>query len=366
MEKSLSDVLQLKYIHLFQFKNYADEKFYFDKPVIGITGPNGAGKTNLLDAIYYLGFTRSYFNAREMANVLHDRDAFRIEGGFLKEEQSQRVSCVYRNGRKEIKTDEEVCERFSQHIGRFPAVFIAPDDSVLVTGGSELRRKFTDMLLAQLNPDYLEHLIVYQKILSQRNSLLRNRNESPQNDALLDVFDSQLVAHGQPIFEVRRDFLATFDKKVQQYYNKVSGERETVHIDYESALHTSALDKLLTESRQKDKILQRTNRGIHRDDLAFCMNSHPLKQVGSQGQKKNFLFALKLAQFEILREHKGFAPILLLDDIFEKLDEKRIRRLIDLICGNGFGQVFITDTEAERLEKMFERADVHLQLIELG
>lgn len=359
-------MLQLRYIRLYQFKNYPQQKFCFDEPVIGITGPNGAGKTNLLDAVYYLGFTRSYFNGRETTNATHSHDAFRLEGAFSKNGKIEKVSCVYRNGRKEVQVDEQAYDRFSHHIGRFPAVFIAPDDSVLITGGSELRRKFMDVLLAQMQSVYLDHLIAYQKIKTQRNSILKSWNENSQNNALLDVFDSQLITHGLPVFEVRRDFLASFNEKVQYYYNYVSGENESVQLVYESALHGTSFGKLLSGSRQRDKILQRTTRGIHRDDLVFLMNGHPLKQVGSQGQKKSFLFALKLAQFEILKNHKGFTPILLLDDIFEKLDQQRIKRLIDLISGEGFGQVFITDTEAGRLEKMFERAEVRLQMIKLS
>ncbi len=359
-------MLQLRYIQLYQFKNYAQRKFSFDQPVIGITGPNGAGKTNLLDAVYYLGFTRSYFNTREITNATHHHDAFRIEGVFSKKGKAEKVSCVYRNGRKEVQVNDEAYDRFSHHIGRFPAVFIAPDDSVLITGGSELRRKFIDVLLAQMQSVYLDHLIAYQKIRSQRNGILKNWSENAQNNALLDVFDQQLIAHGPPIFDARRDFLSLFNEKVQHYYHYVSGAKESVHVVYESALHDIPFEQLLIDSRSRDKIRQRTTRGIHRDDLIFLMNGHPLKQVGSQGQKKSFLFALKLAQFEILQSHKGFSPILLLDDIFEKLDQQRIKRLIELISGEGFGQVFITDTEADRLEKMFQQADVRLQMIKLN
>lgn len=222
-----------------------------------------------------------------------------------------------------------------------------------------------DVLLSQTEPDYLEHLIAYQKVLSQRNSLLKNTERQKDMNTLLEVFDRQLLLHGPTIFEYRRRFLEGFLQKVQHYYACVSGEKEKTAITYESALNRDTLQNLLLQSRQKDILLQRTTRGIHRDDLNFLMNDHPLKQVGSQGQKKSFLFALKLAQFEWLHEHKGFSPILLLDDIFEKLDQQRIKHLIDLINETGFGQVLITDTETERLKAVFGKKEAPLQLITL-
>lgn len=222
-----------------------------------------------------------------------------------------------------------------------------------------------DVLLSQLEPLYLEHLIAYQKVLAQRNSLLKTAEKRQDCNTLLDVFDRQLLLHGPAIYECRKRFLSGFRDKVQHYYAYVSDEKEQISIIYESSLNQDNLQNLLVQSRQKDLLLQRTTKGTHRDDLNFLMDNYPMKQVGSQGQKKSFLFALKLAQFEVLREQKGFPPILLLDDIFEKLDQQRIKRLVDLISGPGFGQVFITDTEEERLKAVFDKEDVPLQMVAL-
>ena len=358
-------MLQLRSMALYQFKNYAQENFDFDSRVVGITGPNGAGKTNLLDAIYYMGFTKSYFNSRDTANTTYRTQGFRLEGRFQKGTQLQKVSCVYRDNKKTIALNDKPYARFSLHIGTFPAVIIAPDDQILVTGGSELRRKFMDILLCQTDSGYLEELIAHQKILSQRNSLLKAPDAGRSQPALLDVFDQQLATHGQLLFARRQAFVAAFKDKVQFYYNYLSDHQETIALEYDSALFKADLATLLKRNREKDHWLGRTSDGVQRDDLAFIMDDHPLKQVGSQGQKKSFLFALKLAQFEWLREHKGFAPVLLLDDVFEKLDQQRIGRLIALIKAPEFGQVFITDTEAKRLEGIFSQNGINAQMIAL-
>lgn len=358
--------MELTTIKLTRFKNYLQRQFRFDHKVTGITGNNGAGKTNLLDAIYYLCFTKSYFHFRESQNVTHGHDGFRLDGTFLKNGTLETVTCIFRNSQKEVKLNEEAYNRFSQHIGQFPAVFIAPDDAILISGGSEPRRRFMDMLLAQINPAYLDHLIAYQKILGQRNELLKNAAaQSAFPSALLETYDEQLASHGGFIFKKRKEFLSAFTENVQQYYGKITGNKETTSLQYESVLHQDDFLQLLQHNRRRDILLQRTSEGIHRDDLFFLMNDHPLKQTGSQGQRKSFLFALKLAQYETLRSFKGFPPLLLLDDIFEKLDHDRITRLIGVISQPDFGQVFITDTEEERLKKAFAQNFDQLQMIHL-
>ncbi len=358
-------MLQLTSIRLYQFKNYKEQTFRFDKPIVGITGENGIGKTNLLDAVYYLGFTRSYFTKKEKNNLSYGVNAFRIDGLFLKNGKKQKVSCLYKNGKKEVLLNQKLYDRFSHHIGKFPVVFVAPDDNILITGGSQVRRKFLDMMLAQIDGNYLDELIAYQKIRAQRDQLLKDAGERRPDFTLLDTFDQQLLTHAQPLFDKRQQFLAVFEEKIRYYYHYLSGGKEKISLQYDSDLKKQPFEELLRNNRAKDCILQRTTKGPHRDDLKFLMNGNPIKEIGSQGQKKSFVFGLKLAQFEVIREDKEFLPVLLLDDIFEKLDHHRIKRLISLICGEEFGQVFITDTEADRLKNIFEESDVHLQLIQL-
>jgi len=292
-------LLSVTDIALTQFKNYTHRAYRFGKRIIGISGRNGSGKTNLLDAIYYLCFTKSYFSSNEARNTQYNTNGFRLEGQLERDGQLSRVVCTLKEGKKEISLNGEAYERFSQHIGRFPAVMIAPDDAEIILGGSEERRKWLDGLLSQLYPGYLENLITYNKILQQRNSLLKTINASaPSQDALLDIFDRQLVQHGVPVFEKRREFLPAFIQQVQQLYDYLAGKHEVVSIEYQCALLDQPLAQLLKTNRHKDMLLQRTSGGIHRDDLLFLLDSHPMKSRRLPGAaKKAYLFALKLAQY---------------------------------------------------------------------
>ncbi|SFD52594.1 DNA replication and repair protein RecF [Chitinophaga sp. CF118] len=356
----------LRKISLVQFKNYTGEHFGFNKRIIGITGRNGSGKTNLLDAIYYLCFTKSYFTSSEIQNTQYQTNGFRLDGILDKGEQENRIVCTLKDGKKDIALNDEHYERFSQHIGKFPAVMIAPDDAEIILGGSEERRKWLDALLCQLHPGYLEHLITYQKILQQRNSLLKTiASQGRSQDALLDVFDEQLIQHGTPVFESRRDFLPAFIQQVQKLYDYLAGHHEVVSIQYQCGLHEQSFSQLLKTNRYKDHLMQRTTGGIHRDDLLFLLNDHPMKSSASQGQRKSFLFALKLAQYEVIKQYKQFPPLLLLDDVFEKLDQERVTRLINLVSSPVYGQVFITDTHSERLLDAFKENQDSFQLVEM-
>ncbi|MEC5144598.1 DNA replication and repair protein RecF [Chitinophaga sp. 212800010-3] len=357
-------MLTINNISLVQFRNYSQAAFRFNGRIVGITGRNGAGKTNLLDAIYYLCFTRSYFTSSESQNTQYHTNGFRLEGLLEKNGQPEKIVCTVKDGKKEISLNDDRYDRFSRHIGQFPAVMIAPDDAEIILGGSEERRKWLDSLLSQLYPEYLEHLIVYQKILTQRNSLLKNMAATGQNqDSLLDVFDLQLVMHGVPVHEKRRAFLLSFIPMVQELYDYIAGTHEVVNIQYLCTLLEEDYAAQLNNARYRDMQLQRTTTGIHRDDLLFLLNNHPMKSNASQGQRKSFLFALKLAQYEIIRQHKQFPPLLLLDDVFEKLDQDRVSRLIKLVTGDSYGQVFITDTHAERLQGAFQQGTI--QMIEI-
>ncbi|WP_143310816.1 DNA replication/repair protein RecF [Chitinophaga vietnamensis] len=360
-------MLYIKKISLVQFKNYTQQQFLFDKKVVGITGRNGSGKTNLLDAIYYLCFTRSYFTSNESQNTRYHTNGFRLEGTFSKNGHEEKILCTVKEGKKEFSLNDDKYDRFSRHIGQFPAVMIAPDDAAIIAGGSEERRKWLDTLLSQLDPSYLDHLIVYQKILLQRNTLLKNMEASgPQQDQLLDIFDLQLVQHGVPVFKARQQFLQAFIPEVQRLYDYIAGTHETVNIRYHCSLQEDDFANLLHACRYRDMQLQRTSTGIHRDDLVFLLNDHPMKTSASQGQRKSFLFALKLAQFEVLKKHKQFPPLLLLDDVFEKLDQDRVMRLIALVADQQYGQVFITDTHAQRLLDAFAATGETVQLISIS
>lgn len=356
----------LEAISLVQFRNYNHRQFRFDRRIVCITGNNGVGKTNLLDAVYYLCFAKSYFFSQETRNVRYGADGFRLEGTLRQGDRLDTVVCTYKGGKKEVSLNGNPYTRFSRHLGRFPAVIVAPDDAVVISGGSGERRRYLDTLLSQLDTDYLDDLITYQKVLTQRNGLLKSQGEgSPADETLLGVFDAQLSAPGSRIYRKRLNFMAAVTEKVRHYYQLIAGSDEDVSIDYQSALAEAPMEELLARGRQRDLFLKRTSQGVHRDELEFSLDGHPLRQVGSQGQRKNFLFALKLAQYDILREFKGFPPLLLLDDVFEKLDHQRISRLIALIATDDFGQVFITDTDAARLVGTFPGASSQLQLIEL-
>nr|HPI55623.1 DNA replication and repair protein RecF [Chitinophagaceae bacterium] len=352
-------------ISLLQFKNYTQRHFSFEKDIICLSGENGSGKTSVMDAIYFLCFTKSYFTHNDAYLVKHGSKGMRIQGVFEKQ-QPHEICCILReNGKKEFSMDGELYTQFSKHIGKFPVVMIAPDDTELITEGSELRRRFLDMIISQLNSDYLSHLIQYNKVLQQRNALLKQLAQPSGGDAsLLDVYDQLLDQHGKAVYRFRMEVCQALAEKTNRIYTFLSQEKEDVSCVYKSALANDSLLDLLQQNRSRDMLMQRTLEGIHKDDLVFTMNSMPLKQVASQGQRKSFLFGLKFAQYELLAEGLGIKPVLLLDDIFEKLDEERSRRLVEFV-GEQQGQVFITDTHHERIEKAFAPFADRLQHVQL-
>jgi DNA replication and repair protein RecF len=358
-------VLSLQSISLLQFKNYSNRSFDFTARIVGICGNNGVGKTNLLDAIHYLCFTRSYFSRVDSNNVQQGKDGFRVEGQFTLQDKEEKAICILREtNRKEFSVNDQLYDKFSQHIGRYPCVVIAPDDAILITGGSEERRKFFDSLLSQIDADYLKNLIIYNKVLLQRNSLLRSFAEAGSvNVSLLEVLDDQLIKPGTYIFDKRKEFFLSFLPAVKHLYNEIAMQPEDVTLVYESQLLASSFRELLQVTRQKDSIVGRTTGGIHRDDLEITLGKQPFRNIASQGQRKSLLFALKLAEMDVLKKEKGFAPLLLLDDVFEKLDENRINNLLQKVCVENEGQVFITDTNEERLKEHLNALSVQFQLI---
>jgi DNA replication and repair protein RecF len=366
-------MLQFKQISLTQFKNYKSASFLFNKKVVGICGANGTGKTNLLDAIYYCCFTKSYFTAADSAVVHYGTKGFRVAANAAINNKPFTVTAVLREtGKKEISFNDSLYTRFSDHIGKMPAVMIAPDDVAIITGGSEERRKLFDALLCQLNPGYLQQLMNYNKLLLQRNSLLKQfADQRSADEALLGIIDGQLIQAGVFVYEMRCKFLNDFLEASKKHYHTIAKTNDPVLLTYESELHRQSnqlplefFRELMAANRQKDFTLQRTTAGIHRDDLKLQLNGQPFKQFASQGQRKSLLFALKLTEFEMLQQHKGFAPVLLLDDVFEKLDTGRMTNLLREVCIEKQGQVFITDTHRNRLEEQLKAIGSEYEIIE--
>lgn len=366
-------MLRLKNISLIQFKNYLGRPFIFNERIVCISGRNGIGKTNLLDAIHYLCFTKSYFT-RDSNNVLKGHQGFRLEGEFEIWDKTEKAVCILREtGKKEFFINDQPYEKFSQHIGHYPCVMIAPDDIQIITGGSEERRKFIDALISQVDANYLKQLIIYNKVLLQRNSLLRSFAETGNKDlSLLAVLNEQLKEPGEKIFEKRREFLVAFLPIVKQLYTEISKQlaqndpvQENINLFYDSELQQASFIELLKINQAKDMASTRTASGTHRDDLEFNLNEQPFRIIASQGQKKSLLFALKLAEIETLKKEKGFAPLLLLDDVFEKLDEGRIANLFQRVCVENDGQVFITDTNRQRLEQHLTPLGQSYEMVDL-
>lgn len=356
--------MYLTSLSLINFKNHADATLLFSKNVNCFTGKNGSGKTNLLDAIYYLSLTKSYFNNIDSQLIKHNEQMFVLQGDFSNGELEEKIFCgLKQNQKKQFKRNQKDYQRLSDHIGLLPVVMISPVDHNLITEGSEERRKFIDSIISQTDKGYLEDLISYNKLLAQRNALLKQLSKENISDlTTLEIWNEQLAPVGERIFAKRRSFLEEFIPVFKRYYNFLSNNNESVDIAYLSHLNDANLLKLLAENIRKDLILEYTTKGIHKDDLDFIIEEHAVKKVGSQGQQKTFLIALKLAQFNFLSSAKNLKPILLLDDIFDKLDESRVTKLMELISLETFGQIFITDTHAERLKEIFNSIKVPIKL----
>lgn len=346
----------LKHLTLLNYKNISNQSFDFDSKINCFVGKNGAGKTNILDAIYHLTYGKSYFNPLASQNIKHDEEFFLIDALFEKNDREEKIACSLKRGQKKvIKRNNKVYEKLSEHIGLIPLVIISPSDSNLIIEGSETRRSFIDSVICSLDQLYLNQLIQYQKLVSQRNALLKYfaANQTFDKDNLA-IYDEQLIPLGTLIFEKRQQFLSNFVPIFQKYYTLISDAAENVSLHYQSQLLEQDFETLLHTQLQKDKILQYTSAGIHKDDLIFEIEGYPIKKFGSQGQQKSFLIALKLAQFEFIKEKSGELPILLFDDIFDKLDESRVQKIVAMVNDAVFGQIFISDTHAERTENIIK------------
>ena len=357
----------LKSLSLLNYKNFDSKSFAFNDRINCIVGNNGIGKTNVLDAIYHLSFGKSYFNPVATQNIKHDEDFFVINGDYEKNGKTEKIIISLKRGKqKVIKRNAKAYEKFSEHIGFLPLVIISPADRDLITEGSDTRRKFIDSVISQSDKTYLNHLINYNKILAQRNALLKYfaLNHTFNHDTL-EVYNGQLTDFGTRIFEKRDAFLKEFIPIFKSRYEAISNGKEIVDLKYHSDLFEADLNTLLKNIINKDKALQYTSVGVHKDDLNFNIEGHPIKKFGSQGQQKSFLIALKLAQFDFIKAQSGVNPILLLDDIFDKLDEHRVAQIIKLVDDENFGQLFISDTHAERTEAAIKQIHQSYEIFRL-
>ena len=361
------DSLILKKLSLINFKNVQNKSFDFDNNINCLVGDNGIGKTNILDSIYHLAMTKSYFSSIISQSINHNSEFMVIDGNFKKGNKAENiVSSLKRGQKKTIKRNGKKYKKFSDHIGLIPIVMISPYDRDLIQEGSANRRKFIDNIISQNNKSYLNNLISYQKILFQRNALLKYFKKTNNFDfKILNVYNKQLFDLSIPIFKLRKDFFKNFVPVFKNRYSLISDNKETVNISYESQLHFESLDNLLNNSTEKDRILQYTSCGTHKDDMIFKIDEYPIKKYGSQGQQKTFLIALKLAQFDYLKIESNSAPILLLDDIFDKLDNKRVKELIKLVNNEEFGQLFISDTDSNRTEKILKEINSSFKMFRL-
>ncbi len=357
----------LNTLSLINYKNFESQVFEFDTKINCFVGANGIGKTNVLDAIYHLAFGKSYFNPIALQNIKHGEDFFVVDGSFTKSDRTEKIIVSLKRGQKKvIKRNGKAYEKFSEHIGFIPLVIISPADRDLIIEGSDIRRKFIDSVISQSDKQYLSDLINYNKVLSQRNALLKYfALNNTFNAETLGVYNQQLQMYGKPIFEKRDAFLQTFIPIFKKRYSVISDDKEDVHINYKSDLFNDSLDKLFEQHLNKDKALQYTSVGIHKDDLNFMIGGFPVKKFGSQGQQKSFLVALKLAQFDFIKAQSGVHPILLLDDVFDKLDENRVAQIITLVDDENFGQLFISDTHPERTESVIKQIHQSYKIFKL-
>ncbi len=365
----LGNLFHIKEIKLTNYKNYAFIGIDFSENLNFIVGNNGKGKTNLLDAIYYSCITKSYLSSSDLLVPNFLDSFFRIETNIVLNNDNQLLEIKYlKQEKKEVIINKVKIERQAEFIGKFPCVIITPDDNQLILGASELRRKFMDATLCQFSSEYMSNLVIYNKIVSQRNALLKSFYENRNYDNnLIEVYNERLIQSGNLIFEYRKAFLDKFIPIFKSIYNHIFDGEEDVNIKYDSDLLSNGFKQLINESREQDKNAQRTTKGIHLDDLEFELNNFPIKKIGSQGQQKTFLLSLKFAQYELLKMEKQMKPLLLLDDIFDKLDAGRIEKIFQLINSDTFGQVFITDTDESKINSLI--TDNHIsdyKIINLG
>jgi DNA replication and repair protein RecF len=344
----------LEKIVISDFRNIILQELEFSPNVNCVSGNNGEGKTNLLDAIYYLSMTKSAFALSDKFNFRHGTEEFSLSGLYRMENGlSSRFSVkMTSKGEKKMKRDEKQYGKVSEHIGVLPVVMVSPSDISMVSESGEERRRFVNAVLSQMDREYMTSLQQYNRLLLQRNKMLK---EQDVDRGLLEVIDMRMSAFAEPVFQARKKFVEELTPIVQEYYKALSGDSEQVSIEYDSELSKASLEQILEASYDKDRALKYTSAGIQRDDFLFKMNGHPIRRYGSQGQQKSFLVSLKFAQYELMKKNYGFAPVLLLDDVFDKLDMSRISNLLEMVASNDFGQIFITDSNKVRMAGIVDK-----------
>ncbi len=358
--------MHLRHIELTNFKNYEAVSLDFSPRFNCFVGNNGVGKTNILDSVHYLSLTKSFFNNSDSLSIKYGEEFFMIKGEFEKDGESDDLYCAFqRQKTKVFKRNGKEYQKLSDHVGRYPVVMVSPADSTLITEGSEERRRFLNMIISQYDPEYLDAHVRYNKLLMQRNKILR---ESAGYDSatMLDLYDDQMLPLAAKIYDARKELTENLKPLFSDYYERISHSAETVNIRYRSHLAASDYSAQLTEARSRDLTLQYSTTGIHRDDLIFEINGHSARTSASQGQQKSFLVALKLAKFGYISRMNGFFPALLLDDIFDKFDETRVEEIIRLVGTGDFGQIFITDTQKERIHRILDRTGIDFRLFRIG
>lgn len=346
--------MYIQELSVVNFKNIEHAEFKFSEGLNCFIGNNGAGKTNLVDAIYYLSFCKSFLNPVDGQNIRFDQEFFMIQGKYSRLESDETIYCgLKRNQKKIVKRNQKEYKKLSEHIGLIPLIVVTPSDTNLITGGSEERRRFIDSVISQYDAVYLEALIRYNRALQQRNNLLKQfALHNAFSLESIEIWDDQLVKYGRQIHTVRKTFIENLQPIFQKYYQLISGGKEIVGLKHQSDLNDQDFDQILKDSVGKDRMLQYTTTGIHKDDFEFELSGYPIRKFGSQGQRKTYLVSLKLAQFDFMKQISGLTPILLLDDIFDKLDKERVEQIVKLVADDHFGQIFITDTNREHLDQM--------------
>ncbi len=351
--------MHLNRLHIINYRNISQADIQLSEGINCFVGSNGAGKTNVLDAIYYMSFCKSYFSTADSQNIRHNEPFFVIQGDYQRNDTDVQIyGGVKRGSKKQFKCNKKEYPRLSDHIGLLPLVIVAPFDELLIADGAEDRRKYIDSVISQCDKVYLDNIVRYNRLLQQRNALLKQLQDIDNPDfSVLDVYDIQLSQLGTLISQKRAQLVEWLAPVLTSLYRQISSDAERVSINYVTGLQRYDFYQGLVETRQRDLVLGYTSRGIHKDDVEFLLDEYPMKRVGSQGQRKSFVIALKLAQYQYLTTHNGIKPILLLDDIFDKLDKHRGDNLISLVAGDMFDQIFITDTNGIRLTSVLERAN---------
>ena len=357
----------LKKISIINYKNILDKEYKLDPKINCFVGDNGVGKTNILDAVYHLSMGKSYFNVKNDQLINRGKDYMLVDGVFELNNKNESIVFSLKIGEKKVlKRNGKPYKKFSNHIGLIPVVLISPYDNDLINEGSSERRKFIDSIISQNDKEYLINLIAYTRVIQNRNKLLKQYNRSVDFDLdTIKVYDDQIYKLSEPIFKARDKFIKEFTPLVLEKYKHISDDKEKISIEYKSDLINNHVENLIKDSFQKDVILQYTSVGLHKDDFVFNIDENRIKRFGSQGQQKSFLIALKLAQFDYLKNETGNSPILLMDDVFDKLDLMRVKRIVEIVNSTNFGQLFLSDTDKERIEKVLSSLNLSSKIFEV-